>query len=302
MPISTLTGLRTALDSAQRISMHKTPVATPFLGISQIFPGHIWDYWEAGGLPSAGVNASTAVGTQYSKTSAGAIPLATTGGSIYAVSDVQAQATWSPVESHASTGLPVPNNSEFVVHLWDRVWVNGGLPLNTTARQAWAFPALTRYASGLGLSLWLRIYTVQVINNTTVTIEYVNSDNVARTFTSTQLFTSNNLFYPYTTVPMPLQLGDKGVRSISAVTLGTASGGGSYGFMLAKYLGAYRVNTTLQPDSSGGSPLSLLSGMPQFDGDACLSVGIQIGQSAAGPFYVGGTMPRVALEAKVVAI
>lgn len=302
MAISTLAGLRTALDGAQRISMHKTPVPTPVLGTAQIFPGHIWDYWESGGLPSAGINASTAVGTQYSKASAGAIPLATTGGSTYALSDVQVQATWAPVESFGSTGQPVPNNSEFVLHLWDRVWVNGGLPLNTTARQAWAFPALTRYASGLGLSLWLRIYTLQVINNTTVTIEYVNSDNVARTFASTQLFTSNNLFYQYTTVPMPLQLGDKGVRSISAVTLGTASGGGTYGFMLAKYLGAYRVNTTLQPDSSGGSPLSMLSGMPQFDGDACLSFGIQLGQSSSGPFYYGGTMPRVALEAKVVVL
>lgn len=300
MAISTLASLRTAINSAPKISCHKEPISTPFAGIPQILGGAIFDYWEAGGYPSAGVNASTAAGTLYSRSSVGAININTLSGSVYSLCDLQAAAFWIPTEN--STALPLPSSSEYTIHVWDRVWANGNLPLNTTARQSWTPPALTRYASGEGLSLWMRIYTTQVINNSNVTLEYINSSGVSRTFTSAHSFATNGQYFQHLAIPMPFQTGDQGIRSLNAVTLGTASASGTYGFIIAKYLGAYRVNTTLQPDSAASNATSIFSGLPQFDGNACLNFGIQIGRFAAGGYYCQGTMPRIAFEAKVIAV
>lgn len=300
MTISTIAALRTQIDNATKISCHKEPISTPFAGIPQILGGVISDYWEAGGFPSAGTNASTAAGTLYSKSSVGAININTLPGTTYALCDLQTAAFWIPTEN--STAFPLPSSSEYTIHVWDRVWANGNLPLNTTARQSWTPPVLTRYASGEGLSLWMRIYTTQVINNSNVTLEYVNSSGVSRTFTATHSFTTNAQYYQHIVIPMPFELGDRGIRSLNAVTLGTASASGTYGFIIAKYLGAYRVNTTLQPDSAASNATSIFSGLPQFDGNACLNFGIQIGRFAAGGYYCQGTMPRIALEAKVIAI
>lgn len=297
MSILTLNQFRLALNGAQHISCHKEPVVTPFAGFPQIVGGMIYDYWEASGYPSAGVNASTAVGTLYSNSSVGAINMSTLSGSTYALCNLQSTAAWIPTEN--TTGYPLPGSSEYTIHLWDRIWVNGGLPLNTTARQSWTPPALTRYTTGAGLSLWMRIYNTQVINNSNVTLEYVNSEGVSRTATTFHSFTGNSLFWRYLAIPMPLQLGDRGIRSLNAVTLGTASSSGTYGFMIAKYLGAFRVNTTLQSDSSASHAMSIFSGLPQFDGTACLSFGIQLALFPGGGSYCQGTMPRVAIEAKI---
>lgn len=303
MAISTLAGLRAAYDAGQRVSWHKEPVAFPFLGNAHIGGfGHIWDYWQATGYPAAGINPGTFAGNLYSKASQGAQPLSTTAGSTYVLADVQPTATWLPAQNPSLD--PLWANSEWHLHVWDRVWANGGLPLNSTSRQSWVPPALTRYTSGLGLSLWLRMYTIQATASSTVTIEYVNSDGVSRTFASTQLFNTNYVYYPYVAVPMPLQLGDRGIRSITAVTLSASTAGaGTYGFMIAKYLGAYRCNSTTQPEAS--APVSPLSALPQFDGDACLTFGVQVGANhnpTTNTLVTAGTMPRVALEAKVVTI
>jgi hypothetical protein len=302
MTISTLSALRTVIDSGQMISCHKEPVVAPFAGFPQIVGGRIYDYWESTGYPIAGINPSTAAGTLYSRASTGAMQMSTSSGTTYALSNLQATAAWIPTEN--TTGNPISGSTEHVIHIWDRLWANGALPLNTTARQSWVPPALTRYTSGEGLCLWLRLYSTQVVNDSNVTIEYVNSSGVSRTFTSFQPFTSNSnsMFYRYQAIPMPLQLGDRGIRSINAVTLGTASASGTYGFLITRYLGAYRVNTTLQPDSTASAVQSIFGGLPQFDGDACLTFGISLALFPAGMFYVQGTMPRIAIEAKVIPI
>lgn len=305
MAISSLADLRTAIDGSPTVTAHKQPVAFPFDGANfyQTGWGQIWDYWISGGFPSAGTNPSTANGTQYNKSSAGAISMGTDTAGTYALCSVSANASWVPGYYPPTLTYTMASNTEYFVHVWDRIWANGALPLNTAARQSWTFPALSRYATGEGLSLWFRMYSTIGASNVNITTEYVNSAGVSRTLTSPLPLNDNIVFNPYATVPLPLALGDSGIRSISASTLSaSAAGSGSYGFMVAKYLGCYRV---CNADSQNA--VSLLAGLPQFNGNACLALGIQIGNSATvaaglGTAAAPGTMPRVTLEAKVVAL
>lgn len=306
MAIATLAALRTAINQSPRLSVHKEPLAFPFDGANfyQTGWGQIWDHWAASGYPGTGVNPSTAAGTQYSSASAGAPLLGTTAGSNYALAELVANASWSPATYPPAGSYPMSSNTEYFVHVWDRVWANGALPLNSAVRQSWVFPALTRYATGAGLSLWFRLYTAVGASNTTMTIEYVNSAGTPTTFAFLLPLNQSVIFNPYSCIPLPLALGDQGIRSISAVTLSPAGSAtaASYGFMLAKYLGCYRINSA---DSL--SSTSFLGGLPSFDGAACLSFGLQIGNTAsvtagAGSAGAPGTMPRFGVEARILAL
>lgn len=305
MAISTLDNLRTAINGSPRLSVHKQPLAFPFDGafFYQSGFGQIWDHWAASGYPSAGVNPSTAVGTQFSSSTAGAPLLGTTAGSSYALAEITANASWNP--TIYQTTNPMASNTEYMIHIFDRVWGNGGLPMNTTARQSWVFPALTRYTSGVGLSLWLRLYGYVGLSNTTMRIEYVNSAGGSSTLSFSVPFNTDVIFSPYACIPLPLLAGERGIRSISAVTLNpapTANPSGIYGFLIAKYLGCYRVNSA---DSLTGT--SIFNGLPSFDGAACLSFGLSLGQThsvVAGAGAVGapGTMPQFGVEARILAL
>jgi hypothetical protein len=296
MAIATLSQLRTAYDSAQRISAIKFGSMGPLVNR---YYGMAWDYFGDVGNPGAGINPTTLNGTTYDKTSTGAIPLSTTGGSLYALADVKTSAFWIPVRQ---TGpFLYPGGSEFVVHVWDRIWANV-INNATTARQAITFPALSRYTNGVGLSVWFRVLSAASFANTNFTLEYVNQDGVSKSITSTQSFTTYLVWHKPSIVALPLAAGDYGVRSVTAVTFGTAGGSANLvGLCLMKYLGAYRVNSPSFADST--NPRSLFSGLPQFDGNACLTLGVQVGAPPdyTGTYLIGSTttMPQIGFEAKV---
>jgi hypothetical protein len=293
MAVSTIADLRTLYDKAQKIDVLKTPLA---MGGPNIQNSYIWDYFGASGFPVAGTIPTTTGGIQYNKSSTGAFQLSTSGvGSSYLLAGLQASAIFSPNDGASS--LVQNGGTDYYLHLWDRVWANGNLAFGSTSRQSWVFPALARYTDGIGLSLWLRLISTNTYSNTTMTIEYTNTASVARTLTSNQLLSTNKVWHAPATIPIPLQLDDKGLLSVSAITLGTGSAAGTFGLMVAKYLGCFRISASSEPQ--GMTPLSFLSGLPSFDGNACLSFGIQVG----GDFntYNSGTMPRVSLQALVLA-
>lgn len=295
MAISNLIDLRAAFNGAQRISVIKTPSwGTP----SFRYYGMIWDYFTEAGYPSAGVSPSSLAGTLYSKSSAGAIPMSTVGGSQYALVDVQASAGWEPVNT---SNFYYAGGSEFYVHVWDRIWANQ-IDSTSTFRQAWTFPGLTRYTTGQGLSIWLRILAQNTPPNPNITIEYTNQNGTPRTLTTFQ-FVSSLLYWAQPSIlPLPLAAGDSGVRSVSAITLSAGFNvSNCVSICLMKYIGSYRVNAPCIPDSS--APLSLFNGLPSFDGNACLTIGIQPGSPP--PIAVNAqlnsltTLPRVGFEAKI---
>lgn len=117
-------------------------------------------------------------------------------------------------------------------NLYDVLWVNNGLAVTTTTAQAITqptLPARDNNGSTNGLGIYAGILVTAATTNaaavTNTTLSYTNSDGVAgRTATITS--------FPQTAVigtfvPFQLQAGDKGIRSIQSITLGTSYGGGS---------------------------------------------------------------------------
>lgn len=297
MGYSTLTSLRAALDAAPKISVRKEGFA---FGGTITFSS-IWDLFSiSGGYPTNGVEATTLAGLTYSKTSAGAIPLgtATVGSSLYGLADVQASAYWSPTNPSGTAQNP---GMDYYIHVWDRVWANADINPTLTSRQSWSPPALPRYTTGEGLSLWCR-YLVGGFSppDVVMTIEYVNQAGVSRTHPVPAYLASNAMQNWPIIWQMPLVTGDTGIRSINAVTMGVSMPvtSGRYSFMIAKYLGCYRIGSPSY--SVNSAPRSIMTGIPTFDGNACLQTGVQVG----GPFNVGngGVFPTLAFEAKVLAL
>lgn len=118
------------------------------------------------------------------------------------------------------------------IRLYDRVWHNSGIVPTTTTAQAITFPGgapgrdINGTALGDGWLLGLEVSTATTNGApvTTITVDYTNEANVnTRTATITS-FPANAVAGTF--VPFYLQAGDKGVRSIQGITLGTSLGTG----------------------------------------------------------------------------
>ena len=122
------------------------------------------------------------------------------------------------------------------------------LPSGSTA-------ALTRYTSGEGVMIGLVVYTIIGTTATTVTVRYTNSSGVANRTSTATTFGGINFREGSILIPIPLQAGDTGVRSVEGVTLAATTGtAGNFGVSLFKPLGMYALN-----DASGMMPLDAVS-------------------------------------------
>lgn len=132
-------------------------------------------------------------------------------------------------------------------HLFfDVLWVNSGIVVTTTTAQAITSPTLPARdvngtTNGEGCMIGLLTTTANtnaaVISNTTVS--YTNSDGTSgRTATLSAIIGSQVPATPVigTIVWFNLQAGDKGVRSIQSVTLGTSYGAGALSLLIARDL------------------------------------------------------------------
>jgi len=176
------------------------------------FPGA----WAVG---APGLNGRATDGT--TTTDAGCIPLWTPTGSLY-LAEEELTAT--------QAGL---------IQLWDFMWVNSGLVVTTTTAQAItpvALPARDDNGStnGLGVqaALLVTTATTNAANITNCTISYTNSDGTAgRTGTMASFPLTANVG---TLVFFQLQAGDRGVRSVQSVTLGTSLVTGAVSLVLMR--------------------------------------------------------------------
>ncbi len=132
-------------------------------------------------------------------------------------------------------------------HLFfDVLWVNSGIVVTTTTAQAISMPTLpARDVNGttngegcmIGLMFTAAATNAAVISNTTVT--YTNSDGTgSRTATLSAIVGSQIPATPVvgTMIWFNLQAGDKGVRSIQSITLGTSLVTGSVSLFIARDL------------------------------------------------------------------
>lgn len=130
--------------------------------------------------------------------------------------------------------------------LFDVLWVNSGLVVTTTTAQAITtptFPARDVNGSTNGEGLMIGImFTAAATNAAAIanaTVSYTNSDGVAgRTATLSAIAGSQIPATPVigTIIWFNLQAGDKGVRSIQSITLGTSLVTGSISLFVARDL------------------------------------------------------------------
>ncbi len=142
---------------------------------------------------------------------------------------------------------------------FDCLWVNSGLSVTTTTAQAITTPTLpARDVNGstngegcmIGILVTAALGLAAVASNATVT--YTNSDGTgSRTATLAALVGSQLPATPVvgTVIWFNLAAGDKGVRSIEAITLGTSWVSGSISLIIARpilFLGTTVANVAAQ--------------------------------------------------------
>jgi hypothetical protein len=121
----------------------------------------------------------------------------------------------------------------------DRVSHQGGLDGNVNTTQTTNFPtaALTRYTSGVGVMAAIETHAAIGATATNVTISYTNTAGTSG-HTGVLVCPSLSLNSIGIFIPIPLQAGDLGVKSVENVTLSAATGTvGNWGITLFKVVG-----------------------------------------------------------------
>jgi hypothetical protein len=157
----------------------------------------------------------------------------------------------------------------------DLLNVSGGLNATLTTAQTTNLPtaALTRHTSGEGVMAGIVIYTLIGGTQTTVIISYTNSAGVSGRTSTATTFGSGTYREVGILLPIPLQAGDTGVRSIESVTLaGTTGTAGNFGVCLFKPLAMISLES-----ATGAMPLDsvstgcIINSLCEIHPDACLT-------------------------------
>lgn len=177
-------------------------------------------------------------------------------------------------------------------HLFfDVLWVNSGIVVTTTTAQAITTPTLpardvngTTNGEGCMIALLTTTANTNAAAIATTTVNYTNSDGTAgRTATLSAIAGSQIPVSPVigTIVWFNLASGDKGVRSIQGITLGTSLGAGAVSLIIARdiaTIGTTVVNVTAQKII--GAP-----GIRLYNGTCLLHC--NIASSTTATFYSG---------------
>jgi hypothetical protein len=157
--------------------------------------------------------------------------------------------TGSPQLPNAASGsyfLTNANVASSVAHLYrmvDLIWYNTGIVVTTTTAQAISQPVSSVPARDLNGSTngegWQAgIYVTTATTNagavTNTTLTYTNSEGAGSRTATIASFPATAVAGTF--VPFQLQAGDRGIRSIQSVTLGTSYGGGAISLMMYRLL------------------------------------------------------------------
>lgn len=230
MSISTLSALRTALEQAVVLPVGIDPASVS----------------AAGRLLSTWSGSAPATSEALTRASSGALTPSRSANRLLATD--------------------VSREGDAPMLLVDRIVQSAGLSGTSTARQTAGLPttALPRHASGDGVMAYVTNWSAVGSTATTATIEYTNQDGVAKTTTMSLGGSGDRDVNAM--LPVPLAAGDRGVRSIEAVTLAATTGtAGNFGFVLAKPVAI--IETSRAEPLNGRGPL--LTG---FASDAALDI------------------------------
>jgi hypothetical protein len=167
-------------------------------------------------------------------------------------------------------GMNLCHSDTIGVHfiLYDRLLHCGGMSGTVTTAQNCG-GSITRYTDGLGNKIWLEIYTTVGATPQTVTAIYVNENGATHTTQATAIGGATLDKTQSRIIALPLQAGDRGVKSVTSVTLSGSTGtAGNFGVTIA-----HPLCTTM---------FGIVSGLERiFDGypsaieiltDACLGI------------------------------
>lgn len=228
--------------------------------------GFLHSLWKAGGGPSPGANppAFTA-GSGY-------VPTRTTTG---------AMPTTNPASGNAYPGhIWCWGATPGMLILYDRVWACSGFSTVSTSLQSITTPGdAGRYTNYEGVEAWLEVYTQTGATAATWTLTYTNQANTgSRTATYAHPASAEIVGKM---IPLALQSGDTGVRSVQSFQCSVSSGvAGDVGITLVRKICAIPIKT--EGDSKNAFDL----GMERILDDACLAW--QIGCSATSTGLVQG--------------
>lgn len=160
--------------------------------------------------------------------------------------------------------------------LLDLLNVSGGLSGIVTTAQTTNLPtaALTRHTSGEGVIAGIVIYTTLGTTATTITISYTNQAGTSGQTSTATTFGGTGFREAAILIPIPLQAGDTGVRSVESVTVTATTGtAGNFGVCMFKPLAMISLES-----ATGAMPLDAVStgciigSLAEIHPDACLSI------------------------------
>lgn len=123
----------------------------------------------------------------------------------------------------------------------DRLWHNGGINITSTSLQAIASPTWPArdengQTNGVGVLLGLEISAGTGSGTPTITVGYTNSAGVSGR-TGTTVFPTDNNMQTSTFLPISLQAGDVGVRSVQSITLSNSWTSGTINLVAFRHIG-----------------------------------------------------------------
>lgn len=220
--------------------------------------GYLYSTWLYDGYPGGGAVPTSTPGIPTNAT-AGAIPVTDPGGG---------RQKWLTQAQLMETG---GTGSFGMAFLYDRLLHQGALSGTVTTAQT-VGGTITRNTGGVGNAIFIEIYTAVGTTARTITASYTNSAGTSGRTTTATVFGGTvgtagndaNLM-----IPIPLQAGDVGVRSVESVTISASTGtAGSFGVTIAKPISwltiRYQTNVDFTTGPSGG-PKEVYAG-------ACLSL------------------------------
>lgn len=228
--------------------------------------GTFQSLWTAAGLPAAGANpASLAM----------VIPTSATAGALRFVNPATGLSYISKISSSQQTiGTLI---------LYDRIAHSSGLNGTLTTAQAVNGAALTRHTTGEDVELFLEVYAATGATASNVTISYTNSKGVAGRTTPAIAMQVTPVAGQM--LPIPLQAGDTGIRSVQSVTLSASTAtAGNFGITLVKRIA--EIPITVAGTGVVLDPFAL--GFPQIENNACLSMMVVTSTTSTG--FVTGTI------------
>ncbi len=203
----------TSMD--QLVSALRNPRPFYKSSVTSAVAGQLQSLWRANGEPTAGAIPASGSGAACSSSTSGALLI-----------DALASG-----ESLFLARLSVLMSTSGSVLLYDRLVANKPARGNLNTSQTVNSVALPRFTDGIGVEIWLEVYTAVGATAATVTVSYTNQDGTpGRTSIATISIASAGAGRMF---KCQLQAGDTGVLSVQSATLSASTGtAGNFGITL----------------------------------------------------------------------